>query len=339
MTEQERYYKQVMGAVGMTMLSLLLFINLDSILMLISSLFLGVLPITEQAGEILYQILYGIGYFLSFCLPIPILYLLLKKKGRPFQPMSAPFRLSLWFFPILFAGIAVILSASYFNASLVSVFRYSDFSSEMLWGEGEQLYLHQIVLQFFVICVIPGFCEELLFRGVILSNCLPFGRFRAIFISALLFSLMHQNAEQIFYAFVAGILLGILYERTRNIWYCVFLHVLNNFFSVFSEAVSHKIGDSLPASLILALLEGGILILGILSFILLITRFCSKKASLGDGVFQRTLPPTDFYQECPIGAKEGVKYFFRPSMIVYLSLCGLQILTLIGMAVLYGFFN
>ncbi len=336
MNENERYYSRVMGGIGMTMLFFLLFFNLDSLVLTVLSLLLEFLPVSAVAAEVLYQLIYVAGYFLCFCLPIPILKRLLRKTERPWVPICAPFALSWWFFPILFAGIAIILSASYFNASLVSIFDYSAFSSEMIWGEESDLQLHQIVLQFLVICVVPGFCEELLFRGVILSNCLPFGRFRAIFISSLLFSLMHQNAEQIFYAFVAGILLGILYERTRNLWYCIFLHIFNNFASVFSGVLLEKYEDMFKTSIAMTLFEGCILLLGILSLVLLIFRFASKRTSFRDGVFGRQLEATDFYAESPISPKSAVKYFFRPSMIIFVCLCGVQILMLIGLAVLYA---
>lgn len=77
--------------------------------------------------------------------------------------------------------------------------------------------------------------EELLFRGAITRELLR--KFRpgmAIFISGLLFGLIHFNPVQTVFGFLAGMLLAWLYWRTRSVIPCVVVHVLNNSLSVYA---------------------------------------------------------------------------------------------------------
>ncbi len=338
MNENERYYRGVMGAIGGTMLAFWGLFMLDSFMITFLSVQIYMLPISPVAAEVVYQILYAVGYLLVFMLPALFFKSFLSRAGISHQPFEAPFKFPSSFILILFAGIAVILSAAYFNASLVNVFQYSQFSSDMLWGETGYMEGYQIVLQFLTVAVVPGFCEEFLFRGIILPACRPFGRFRAILISALLFSLMHQNAEQIFYAFVAGILLGLVYERTGSLWACVVLHMLNNAVSVLEGVIYSNLGDDFAASLWVTLLETVLILLGVISLAILICRAFSKRSSFQDGVFERTLPSADFYEPCPVSPRRAFSLFWTPTMIAFFVISGIQILSLVGMAVLYAIF-
>ena len=80
--------------------------------------------------------------------------------------------------------------------------------------------------------IMPAFCEEFLNRGMLLNNTKKFGIKRAIFISALLFALLHFNINQVFYAFLIGLLLGGLTIITKSIWPAIIIHFTNNFLSV-----------------------------------------------------------------------------------------------------------
>lgn len=84
--------------------------------------------------------------------------------------------------------------------------------------------------------IIVAFTEEIAFRGYILNNLLQStNKWLALGISALLFSLFHaSNAGVSMLAllniFVAGLLLGINYIFTRNLWFAILLHFSWNFF-------------------------------------------------------------------------------------------------------------
>lgn len=84
--------------------------------------------------------------------------------------------------------------------------------------------------------VLVAFSEELVFRGYILINLMEsVGKWPALLISALSFALAHSaNPDFSLLAalniFLAGILLGINYIYTRNLWYGILLHFSWNFF-------------------------------------------------------------------------------------------------------------
>ena len=85
---------------------------------------------------------------------------------------------------------------------------------------------------YLVVCILAPLAEEVIFRGAVLRTMLEHWegskRWTAIIISALLFGLAHMNPAQIPHAFLMGILLGWLYERSRSLIPCVVLHCVNN---------------------------------------------------------------------------------------------------------------
>lgn len=84
------------------------------------------------------------------------------------------------------------------------------------------------------VCV--AFAEEIVFRGYILSGLMEsMNRWLALAISAILFTLIHlANPDITLMAginiFIAGILLGVNYIYTKNIWFAIFFHFAWNFF-------------------------------------------------------------------------------------------------------------
>jgi len=79
--------------------------------------------------------------------------------------------------------------------------------------------------------------EELFFRGYILNNLLQsFNKWIALAASALLFMLVHlqnpgatESLLPILSAFIGGILFGINYVYTKNLWYGICLHFTWNY--------------------------------------------------------------------------------------------------------------
>lgn len=84
--------------------------------------------------------------------------------------------------------------------------------------------------------IVVAISEELLVRGFILSNLMKsFRSYLALIISSVIFSLLHAGNPNInlfgfFQLFVAGILLGLPYLYTKNLWFSIALHFSWNFF-------------------------------------------------------------------------------------------------------------
>lgn len=72
--------------------------------------------------------------------------------------------------------------------------------------------------------------EELIFRESVLGYMLRHGvsPWKGILFSALLFGLIHLNPAQIPFAFIAGILMGMVYVQSRSILLTSIIHILNN---------------------------------------------------------------------------------------------------------------
>lgn len=86
--------------------------------------------------------------------------------------------------------------------------------------------------------LLVAFAEELLFRGYLLNNMMQsMDKWLALVISALLFVSVHlgnPNAQDsiipMIEIFVGGIMLGVNYIYTKNLWFGIFLHFGWNFF-------------------------------------------------------------------------------------------------------------
>lgn len=72
--------------------------------------------------------------------------------------------------------------------------------------------------------------EEVMFRWGIMGHMLRrnVSAPLAIVVSSVLFGLLHMNPAQVFFATVMGIMLGILYCRSGNLFWPFLLHFLNN---------------------------------------------------------------------------------------------------------------
>ncbi|MCM1191034.1 MAG: CPBP family intramembrane metalloprotease [Butyrivibrio sp.] len=79
--------------------------------------------------------------------------------------------------------------------------------------------------------------EELVCRGVIfrLAGKISPNFWVANIVQALAFGILHGNLVQGAYAFVLGLLLGMVYRQFKNIWLCMLLHASMNFSSVLVE--------------------------------------------------------------------------------------------------------
>lgn len=328
----ETCYRRTISAIGFV---LLIWFFLMQLLGMTNSLLLPLLTASfwddhEILSTLLNDGIYAAGYLFCFMFPVFFLKKFIRRTGVDYQPMDSMPRISPWLPLMAFGTITIVFSAAHLNFALMDLIGYHP--EEILIGVqigSADPKLYELILDFITICLIPGFCEEFLFRGAILSNCLPFGEGKAIFISALLFSLMHQNPSQIFYTFVAGLLLGFIYVKTKSIWNCVIIHILNNFFSYVESIIMVRIKDQPLALTYATLIELLLVLLGVISIVILVLRFFSQKdTNFCEGCFGKSLAPGAEYALVPISHKRTVKLFLTPSMTVFLALCVAQIVVL-----------
>ena len=87
---------------------------------------------------------------------------------------------------------------------------------------------------FFVIAIIPGFGEELLFRGILQNQLYRISQnsHLAIWISAFIFSAIHMQFYGLVPRMLLGALFGYLYIWSGSIWIPMIAHATNNGFTV-----------------------------------------------------------------------------------------------------------
>lgn len=118
---------------------------------------------------------------------------------------------------------------------------------DMVW-DGQAFWLS------FALMLLVALSEEAVFRGYILNNLLEgMNRWMAWIITAMLFALAHTNNTGIngvamINLLLGGLLLGLNYIFTKNLWFSIFFHFSWNFFQgpVLGYPVS---GLKLPALL------------------------------------------------------------------------------------------
>ena len=271
----------------------------------------------EKAANILYWSLYNLFYMLSFMLPVPFFMLISgKKKGEPIHfevRFPRPFAL------MALSAVGLTLAAGQINSLLLAPFTGEDSSTDVLLEMISPDKGYMVVLVFIMIVIVPAFCEEFLFRGLILGNLLPYGKTLAIVGSALMFATMHQNFGQFLYTAVAGVFLGILYAESRSIWPSTIVHMLNNLLSFVQMIVFARIADELTASRVVLCMDLAVIGLGIASaaVLMLLSRRKSKQKMQSWGMFGRIDLP-DRGGEIPAGV--AVRKFFSPTVIAFIAL-------------------
>ena len=97
------------------------------------------------------------------------------------------------------------------------------------------------------VAVVPAICEELAFRGFILSGCRHLGsNGRAIVVSAIFFGVTHGFLQQSINACLLGIVLGYLAVKSGSLLPGVVFHFLHNAMTVLSAKVSPELIDRVP---------------------------------------------------------------------------------------------
>ena len=81
-------------------------------------------------------------------------------------------------------------------------------------------------------CVVPAFCEEIVFRGTVAQSLYNSNKVAALCISGALFALYHANPAQTLHQFVLGAFLTLLVFRSGSLWTSVIVHLFNNLFVV-----------------------------------------------------------------------------------------------------------
>ena len=155
-------------------------------------------------------------------------YFVMRRKGKVlnFNMQTRPFHVYLLIFPMMF-GMMLIAE---FTTSLIPI-------SGPVFGDWYQLFSEQMeaisdntFMVFLLVSFFAPIIEEIIFRGIIQKGMINNGvkPRNAILVSALIFGIVHFNPWQFIGAFLLGIVLGVVYFKTKSLLMSIFLHFFNN---------------------------------------------------------------------------------------------------------------
>ena len=172
-------------------------------------------------------------------LPAILISFIYKRRVFKFLKLLTPPKLS-----HILLGALVILSANFFLNYLMELnniiplpdgLKVKFQSLQEATSEAQAFFLNfsglsDFLLVFLTLAIFPAIAEEIYFRGLLIGvlNDMKIGAFHAIFISSILFAMMHFQFYYILPLLFMGGILGYVYYRTKNLWVSIFMHLLNN---------------------------------------------------------------------------------------------------------------
>jgi membrane protease YdiL (CAAX protease family) len=145
--------------------------------------------------------------------------------------------------------------------------------------------------------IIPAVFEEYLYRRLLCRELLVYGKAFAVIISALLFALAHFSFSAFPYAFVCGLVLGVVYLNTGSALYTAGIHLANNMLAY-----------------VLSLVGKG---MSRMDFMNIMAIVVISLAVLGIGAFYTTMPGKDKNAVCENGNAPSSAFLTFP-MVVYI---------------------
>lgn len=104
----------------------------------------------------------------------------------------------------------------------------------------------EYVMLMFIISISAGICEEVFFRGFILSGYERMGKRKAIILSAILFGIFHFNLYNLMGPIVLGLVFSYLVIETNSIFAGMIGHIVNNGFAVTLGFLLNILMQSIP---------------------------------------------------------------------------------------------
>jgi membrane protease YdiL (CAAX protease family) len=150
-----------------------------------------------------------------------------------------------------------------------------------------------ILLNLFMIAVLPAFGEELIFRGIfqrIFGKLFKSGH-AAVWATAFIFSTLHFQFFGFIPRFIMGLVFGYLFLLSGNLWLPVIAHFVNNAVPVIIAGIMgmEKLNELQGVPILEQLIVLPLPVLGIV----LIFRHITNKGREADSLSQRESPPSD----------------------------------------------
>lgn len=216
-----------------------------------------------------YMWLYSGVYTFSLLVPTVVVSLCFERRFVPFSP-AKPVPFGVAFLGII-SAVGMCMLSNIINSYVLAFFSEIGLSVP----DAPQTMVNtpaSLAINLFTLAVLPALLEEMIYRGYILRTLRPYGNWFAVIISSLLFSLMHGNLRQIPFAFIVGLVLGLLYVVTDNIWMPIAVHFTNNAISVLMEYFGFSLSEE-NVGVFYALVIYGLVFVGVLAAVVLFSMY------------------------------------------------------------------
>ena len=144
-----------------------------------------------------------------------------EERGEGTVTFSPPSKRAWEHLCLLPLFLLTVMVFSFFSAMAASLFGISAPEPE---GSLPILFLNYALA--------PAFAEEFFFRFLLLRLFAPYGKRTAVWVTAILFALVHMNLAQIPYALAGGLFLGAIAASSGSFWLPFLFHFCNNALSL-----------------------------------------------------------------------------------------------------------
>lgn len=157
-----------------------------------------------------------------YLVAVPLGLLILRKlPARAPEDHKLSGKLFLEFLPMCFCLM--------YAGNLIGTFLSTGLSGGSAENPVAELAMDNSFLKVLCMVILAPVLEEYICRKQIIDRTRQYGEKISVFLSALVFGLLHQNLFQFFYAFALGLHFGFVYIRSGRLRYSILLHGIINF--------------------------------------------------------------------------------------------------------------
>ena len=148
-----------------------------------------------------------------------------------------------WGVLLILAGVCCCILGNYPAFGVQEFFGNFGYESAGQFASDEASW-PLVIIELLSTAVLVPIMEEFAFRGVIFSALRKHGTGFAIVASALVFAVAHLDFSTVVFALIAGLTMGYIYAKTRNLWVTICIHAINNALAVLGNYADFIFGDS-----------------------------------------------------------------------------------------------
>lgn len=210
-------------------------------------LYLAVALLLITVGAYLQSLSVRIGLIITeYVLVLLPVIIYIKMKGLPLKER-------LKFKKLRFKHILMTIGITIFNYPIALFFNLIAMTIISLFSDIKPVpiptatNINEYIGLFFIIAISAGVCEEIFFRGMLLTSYERFYGKKAIIITSVMFGIFHFNPQNLFAPIILGIIFGYLVQLTGSIYTGIVGHIANNGVAVtigyILNIVNQKIND------------------------------------------------------------------------------------------------